>query len=366
MSADPDVSVIVPRKASTVVLTGAGFSKDAGLPLTGELVRRGRELLRTRLGLEFVSALDKVAHEVLQEPVGEEIESVLTRMKVLELYSEKYKPDVPGSVGERNYITKLLQLEMGIYFLVWATLRLPSDVPSLYDDFLKSFGDDVVFATLNSDLLLEALFRRNQRAWYYPLQGETKIDRNELRPYDGSSYTTSDEDPQSIPYLKLHGSFNWYYCWRCEYFEIVSNPDIGLNCTLLPEGCAPVSAGHLRACNSEACGERRTGPGEGQAVLKPLIIPPIRMKEYNQAPVRRHWAFFDLLLLQACELILVGTSVHDDDVLLVNSLNLLRLKNPRLKRIVVIDPLPEVAAKVEMLSEVETIRYCSLEAYISR
>jgi hypothetical protein len=68
--------------------------------------------------------------------------------------------------------------------------------------------------------------------------------------YDGSFYATSDEDPLSIPYLKLHGSFNWYYCWRCEYFEIVSDPDIGLNCTLLPEGCTPVSVGHLRACNS--------------------------------------------------------------------------------------------------------------------
>mgnify|MGYP003288253391 CR=1 FL=1 len=142
MRADPAVNVMAPRKASTVVLTGAGFSKDAGLLLTGELVRRGRELLRTRLGLEFVSALDTVAYKVLEEPVGEEIKAVLTRIKVLELYSEKYEPDVPGLVGECNYITKLLQLEMGIYFLVWATLRLPFDVPSLYDDFLRSFGDD--------------------------------------------------------------------------------------------------------------------------------------------------------------------------------------------------------------------------------
>ena len=240
------------------------------------------------MGIEFVRTLDKVAHEILEEPVGEDIEAVLTRMKVLELYSEKYKPAVPGSVAHRNYITKLLQLEMGIYILVWAALRLSSDPPPLYDDFLRPFGDDVIFATLNYDLLLEALFRRNQRAWYYPPQGESKIDRNELHPYDGSFYTTLEENPQSIPYLKLHGSFNWYYCWRCERFEIVSNPDVGLNCELLPEGCASVSVGHLRACNSEACGERRTAPGEGQAVLKPLIIPPARMKEYSQAPVLRH------------------------------------------------------------------------------
>jgi hypothetical protein len=126
-----------------------------------------------------------------------------------------------------------------------------------------------------------------------------------------------------------------------------------------------VSVGHLRACNSEACGERHA-PGEGQAGLKPLIIPPARIKEYSQAPVLRHWAFFDLLLAQARELILVGTSVRDEDVLLVNSLKLLRLKNPQLERIVVIDPMPEIATKVERLSGVETIPYPSLEAYVNR
>ena len=68
----------------------------------------------------------------------------------------------------------------------------------------------------------------------------------------------------------------------------------------------------------------RTAPGEGQAGLKPLIIPPARMKEYSQAPVLRRWAFFDLLFAQARGLILVGTAVRDDAVLLVNSPNLLR------------------------------------------
>jgi hypothetical protein len=147
---------------------------------------------------------------------------------------------------------------------------------------------------------------------------------------------------------------------------VVRDADIGLNCTLPRKGLPPLEVGNWRACNSEACGEMRTGPGEGQAVLKPLIIPPARVKEYSQAPVQRHWAFFDLLLAQAREFILVGTSVRDDDVLLVNSLNLLRLKNPRPERTVVVDPMPEVAVKVGNLSEVETIRYPSLEAYINR
>jgi NAD-dependent SIR2 family protein deacetylase len=365
MSTGSDVSAIVTPRASTVVLTGAGFSNDAGLPLTKDLVPRGRELLKTRLGMEFVNALDECALEVLEERVGEDIEALLTRLKVLEFYSEKYSTRVPGSPEEHNYLTKLLQLEMGIYILIWAALRLSSDLPrlQLYDEFIRLLGNDVAFATLNYDLLLEALFRRNRRGWYYPLQGESNIDHNELLYTTNESfYTSLDEDPQSTAYLKLHGSFNWYYCWRCKRFEIVSDPNWGLYCELLREGRAPLRTGRWRLCNSEPCDERRE-PGEGLAVFKPLIIPPARMKEYSQAPVLRHWAFFDLLLARARELILVGTSVRDEDVLLVNSLNLLRLKNPRL-RIVVIDLMSEVAAKVERLSDKKTTWYPCLEEYI--
>jgi hypothetical protein len=159
MSTDPDVNIMAPRRVSTVVLTGAGFSVDAGLPLTKELVPSGRKLLKTQLGVEFVNTLDELALEVLEEPVGKDIEALLTRLKVLEFYSEKYKTDVPGSPEERNCITKLLQLEMGIYILVWAALRLSSYPPRLYDDFIRLLGNDVAFATLNYDLLLETIFR---------------------------------------------------------------------------------------------------------------------------------------------------------------------------------------------------------------
>jgi hypothetical protein len=65
-------------------------------------VSRGRERLRSRLGRELVDTLDKVTRDVLQEPMGDEIEALLTRLKVLEFYSEKYKADVLGSVEERN------------------------------------------------------------------------------------------------------------------------------------------------------------------------------------------------------------------------------------------------------------------------
>ncbi len=71
MSIDYAVSQGDPPQASPVVLTGADFSKGAGLRRTRELVRSGHEWLKTKLSLEFVDPLDAVATEVLQERIGE-------------------------------------------------------------------------------------------------------------------------------------------------------------------------------------------------------------------------------------------------------------------------------------------------------
>ena len=66
MSVEESVRATIPPRASTVVLTGAGFSVLAGLPVTSQLVSRGRE----RLKGEFLEALDALICEVLEEPVG--------------------------------------------------------------------------------------------------------------------------------------------------------------------------------------------------------------------------------------------------------------------------------------------------------
>jgi hypothetical protein len=350
MNAEHSACIIVPPRASTVVLIGAGFSMEAGLPITSQLVRRGRE----RLKPAFLNSLDALAVRVLEEPIGEDLEAVLTRLQVLELYSKKH-----------DLRMELLPLKWGIAFLMWAALRLSSPPPSLYDTFLRRLGSDVAFAGLNYDLVLETVFRRNQRAWHYPLQGEVRFG-DDLRYHD-NFYVSSGQNPQSTPYLKLHGSYNWHYCWRCDYFRIVQDEWFGVSGFHLPRHSADplwVTSRGTLMCGEDEC-VIRSGPGTGQAALQPLIIPPSRVKEYDRAPIRRHWAFFDLLLWQAKELIIVGTSLRNEDILLLNSLSLLKLKNRNLKRVVVIDHREEIAKRVGMLTELETTWYPNLETYVS-
>ena len=99
--------------------------------------------------------------------------------------------------------------------------------------------------------------------------------------------------------------------------------------------------------------------------VKPLIIPPTRVKEYSRAPIRRQWALFELLLTQAEQVILVGTSIRDEDVLLYNSLNLLQSKNRRLKRLIIINPSGTMKRKAHILTEVKPEWYRSLKEYVA-
>jgi hypothetical protein len=328
-------------KADTVVLTGAGFSVSAGLPTADQLVARGRQ----RLCADVLEALDALASQVLEEPISKEVEVALTRLRVLELYSKKF-----------DYMTQLLPLELGIYYLVWAPLRLENEPPTLYDTFIEKLGNgaNVAFATLNYDLLLESIFRRRQLTWHYALQGEANSE-NELR-YRDALYAPFGQEALSIPYLKLHGSFNWHYCWRCDYFRIVPEEWYGVSTFHLPRaGRDP-----LRVASRGTLACIRCPQASGQAALKPLIIPPSRLKEYTRAPVRRLWAFFDVLLARAKRLIIVGTSLRDEDVLLVNCLGYLQLKNSSLSEVVVVDPSGESRRRAETLTGLSARWYLTL------
>jgi hypothetical protein len=143
---------IVPPRMSTVVLTGAGFSVDAGLPITNELICRGRQRLKPESKDTFEEALDTCAVELLGRPIwkDEGIEAVLTRLTVLKMYSSDFASSPGDPSKEYDYLRQIFPLERGLYFLMWLAL-LPSSNPpplDLYDAFLAHLGNDVAFATL--------------------------------------------------------------------------------------------------------------------------------------------------------------------------------------------------------------------------
>jgi NAD-dependent SIR2 family protein deacetylase len=356
---------IVPPHISKVVLTGAGFSVDAGLPVTNDLIHRARQRLNPKSRDTFEAALDAYTVALLGKSVwkDEAIEVLLTRRSVLKMYHSDFA-SLPGDPPrEHDYLKQIYPLERGIYFLMWLALQPPSTPPLLdsYDRFLARLGNDVAFATLNYDLLLEAIFERSERAWHYPFEGVTRF-YNELR-YGENFYASVEDDPHPILYVKLHGSFNWRYCWRCDYFRVVRDEWSGVSGFYMP-GQGWVTNPGILACAEDNC-VIASGPEVGQATLNPLIIPPTHIKEYSRTPIAWQWLRFDELLRQAKQLIFVGTSLRDEDVPLFMALKYLRRKNPQLTKLIVINLDPEAASKAEMWTEVKPTWYPCLREYLA-
>jgi hypothetical protein len=340
------------------VLTGAGFSVDAGLPVTDGLIPRGRQWLKPERKAEFEDILDACTVGFQGKPLWKKdkaIAAVLTRLTVLKMDSSDFMSSPGDPSKEYDYLKQIFPVEHGIYFLIWLALLPAPNPPSLgeYDALLAHLGNDVAFATLNYDLLLETIFRRNQRVWYYPLQDVKKCP-NELG-YGDPFYASLEDDPHSIPYLKLHGSFNWHYCWRCDYLRIVRDEWYGSSgFHLSAPGYTPLwvtSRGTL-ACDEDNCAID-SGPGVGQGSLTRHIIPPTRIKDYSRTPISWQWLYFDALVRQAEQLIIVGTSLRNKDIPLFMTLQYLRRKSSQLTRQIVTNPDPEAASKAEMRTEVK-------------
>ena len=102
-----------------------------------------------------------------------------------------------------------------------------------------------------------------------------------------------------VPIYKLHGSFNWLYCRQCKQIDVtLINPK---NQRLLPYDASSGSLGTCPDCKS---------------AFEPVIITPSLIKEYKNPYLKRIWAKAKRALARADEIIFVGYSMPDADMIL--------------------------------------------------
>ncbi len=331
--------------ATAVVLTGAGFSKDAGLPLEREVIPRGLEYCRTYKPELIEEAGEHYSRLFNSSDIWEKsIEELLTRLAIEELYSG------------RDYVREIMPLELAVLEIFAKSLVRPPHIPEIYARFLDLHRTKSAFVSLNQDLLLERLFQQEEIYWFYALQNE-RIS-NQFRPREHHYYDPfgTDRAPvsnvRSVPYLKLHGSFNWHFCWRCGDARVTTEQSFGVSGELFSR----------RDRFTQAC-VRCTGDS-GQAVMRPLVVAPTLIKRYDVSLLRWQWAAFDLLLRNAEHLLVVGCSLRREDTLLLNALSLLRAKCPSIESITLVNPNESTASTLQQLSGLPVLRYDSLSAYV--
>lgn len=155
--------------------------------------------------------------------------------------------------------------------------------------YVREHFDKLSIITTNWDILLEEYFRKNELGYNYKFNSSYAVNP------DGKIYNEQSQKIAGIPYLKIHGSINWFRCLRCGTLQI-NNADV----------CGK----YLFEDNAEErcikCGQ--TAVGES-VQIKPEIITPTMMKEINGQLYNNLWQNAAYELQQADKIIFCGYSL---------------------------------------------------------
>lgn len=131
--------------------------------------------------------------------------------------------------------------------------------------------------------------------------------------------------------LKLHGSFNWVYCPRCNELDITATHKGAFHCM----------RNDVR-CYNPYCTE----------LYQALIVSPTFLKSYSNRIVREIWTLAEQTIAEAEEIIFIGYSMPVDDYEIKNMLLRGISKNKKRPCITVINKRPE-----NLKEEMENARY---------
>lgn len=261
---------------SRVFLLGSGFSVAAGAPLSRDVLGKiFSNNSKTGEVAQLETWLDD--HLFHKHPHGcrqADFEEVISRLELFEHFSEQ------DSKNKR-------ELEQKISILLTEFIRLlqPEQLQEsldCYDYFARKLLPNDVIITFNYDLVMERALERNQLGVNYHLF------------LTGSPFNPNQKNHRNktyIPVLKLHGSINLVFCTKCYHIQQAFSSN--MLCT---------------KCRFT------TLPGERPA-LRPFLIAPTLFKSYTLPDLRRIWHTAYKYLSMAKELVIIGYSLPDADIL---------------------------------------------------
>jgi len=264
-------------KNKTVFVLGAGFSKEAGFPLTKDFTDKEKiKQFRENLNEDERKKLDKVTeyffNRIDEKYCERNIESVLNHIAVADYLvmeaTEKDGNTYPSSQIFKDllwYLAKMLQ-ESSKY-----------TVPPEYEKFVKYlYSNNFPVVSFNYDLILEETLRKLDVECDYGF---------DTTPVDNSLFL-----------MKMHGSVNWAFCSQCDHVVVFSS-----------------YAASSVLENKSLCSFCKS------PTLESIIIPPILYKDtFYKHPkyenlIRQLWGFANDELVSANKIVFIGFSMATTD-----------------------------------------------------
>lgn len=348
-SPDPD--------STAVLITGAGFSKAWGYPLTNEIPRRILEKLRPIPSKDWTTS-QALENALLRLPAGnDDFELLLTALKrcteghgcgelvALGLsHSGSHSPLLPSHallydllIGGFDRVLNGAHQWVGDEYSDESFRTLTATIvqaETAYQELSQTFGPFGAFVTTNYDMLPEFPFSANMPADYgFPSERVARVVSVATKhtPYDQTymAVTTAEYNvPKgSVPILKIHGTQNGAYCPTCD--KVLLYPDITSE-SMSIESLVNVSSAWGQTTNhhySFHCGEPSKFLTDTPS-MRPFFLPPIESK--NSLP---EWEVLTHVRKRAIEVlsradraVVIGTNVRPSDEQLRELLALLKGK----------------------------------------
>jgi hypothetical protein len=337
------------RPGRTVYLLGAGASREAGVPLTAEILPAASQLLQEASHLEREHAAGRwwapdysIAMETPVEQIGVSkegkifrliIEDVLTLWDALNRIGNRRVPldieEVASALDDSTTLQiladlgwtddRLTGIRRGVDFVLYYLLmgaRMRNGPVLDFNRDLRVFQrfaklirprQDVIL-TLNYDYQLEhamgSFDNWNDQRREFEYKG---IDFGIPIVIDAPRSNSNAHRilHGSIMLLHLHGSLSWLFCENCHLVRSTIDPwGFGDGWQLTPEMLASptVAAGHRNYALC-VCGAR----------ANLLVVSPALLKRYDNIVIEKIWKLARAALASAVNIICIGCSLRDSD-----------------------------------------------------
>jgi len=282
----------------TVIVFGAGATKDCNGPLTNEILPQALGSLPTSLPQqEAVNLLRKFLDDQFLQPGQSQRPQDYPALPLL-LSLLDTALDLKQPLGPLWPPEKLSEVRQAVEVAIFAAVDFQSpqtetsSYSSLLDLAFPATQPEPTVISLNYDMILDlAMFDLCDKR------------KPESVPDYGCDFRTKQYRSKERwgKLLKIHGSVNWMYCYQCHQLELAWSRK-----RALPRRCGQLFFSDEQY-NRPYCPECRTR-------LRPILITPTHRKDYRNPHLARIWYEAERALQRAKRVIFVGYSLPDDDV----------------------------------------------------
>ena len=284
---------------------GAGFSKEAGFPLTKEFTDRNEiKKFREILDKSEQERLDRVTeyffNRIDEKYCKDDIESVLNHIAVAD-----YLVMEATTKSDETYSSSQIFKDLLWFLTRMLKERSKNTILSEYERFVKyAYYNKCPIISFNYDMIIEEVLR--------------KLDVE----CDYGFSTTPIEN--SLFLMKMHGSVNWAFCSKCGNVILFSDYEAS---SVLE------NKSHCTVCK--------------ETTLETIIIPPILYKDtFYKHPkyedlIRQLWGFANDELVDAKNVVFIGFSMAETDAYAQELFKFSSNMNKNAKYYLITRPKPE-------------------------